>query len=131
MPDGVFGAITFIPRKIYNYTVSINTALEAPLALSEKWSNGEKFASRLFGTCTSTNLFAKGAVDAAQSYACGDKVCFVVSCVGCAADTLGFVANFVPGPNITQVVTLPVSTGCKTFVYLCKSAKLPWRGGCN
>lgn len=130
MFNKIIKVVTFIPRKIYNYTLSLNTALEAPLALSNKMTDFEKWITRMFGTCSAGPLFGKGAADAVEAYACKDGVCFVVSCVGCAFDALGFIANFVPGPNITQVITLPVSGACKVFVFCCKNKTLPWKGGC-
>lgn len=68
--------------------------------------------------------------DAAVAYACDDGVYFVVSCVGCGVDAIQFIASFAPGPNITTVVTLPVSVACKTFVMVCKNQTLPWQKGC-
>ena len=35
---------TFVPRKIFNYTKSINTALEAPLGISKKLSDFEVYS---------------------------------------------------------------------------------------
>lgn len=130
MLSNVFKIITFVPRKIYNYTSSINTALEAPLAIRSKMTDFETWVTRMFGTCSSGPLFGKGAADAVEAYACEDGVCFFISCVGCTFDAFGFLANFVPGPNITQVITLPVSAGCKVFVHCCKNKTLPWKGGC-
>lgn len=123
--------ITFVPRKIFNYTNNINKALEAPTAIGNKMSDFEKWITKLFGTTTSSGLLARGSVDAAEAYACNDGVCFYVSCVGMMFDALGMVANFVPGPNITQVITLPGSTFCKVFVLNCKNKTLPWKGGCK
>ena len=74
--------------------------------------------------------FGKGAADAAVAYACDDGVCFVVSCVGYGIDALQFRASFAPGPNITTVVTLPISVACKTFVMVCKNQILLWKKGC-
>lgn len=48
---------------------------------------------------------------------------------GAAADGLQICASFIPGPNVTAVVTMPISVGCKVFVWCCKKSKLPW-GGC-
>ena len=121
---------TFVPRKIWNVTKSINTALEAPLAIGNKWTDFEKWVTKLFGTTTAGSLFGKGAADAAIAYACDDGVCFVVSLIGCGFDTLGFIASFVPGPNITVIITLPGSAACKIFVHACKNQTLPWKKAC-
>jgi hypothetical protein len=84
----------------------------------------------MFGGTSSRILFGKGASDAAVADACDDGVCFMVSCVGCGFDTLHFLASFVPGPNITTVVTLHLSAACKVFVWSCKNQTLPWKSGC-
>lgn len=116
--------VTFVPRKLWNSTKSINTALEAPLGISKKLSEFEVYLTKLIGGTTE-----KGVADAAEAYACKDGVCFVVSCVGCAADGLQIIAFWVPEPNITNLVTVPISWGCKTFVWSCKNKTLPWKGG--
>jgi hypothetical protein len=51
---------------------------------------------------------------------CWDGVCEIVSVIDVAADRL-----HVPGSNVTIVVTMPISVGCKTFVGCYKLAKLP------
>jgi len=122
--------VTFIPRKVYNYTKSFNIFLEAPLGISNKLSDFEVYVTKLLGGTTGACGFGKGVVDAAEAWACQDGVCFVVSCIGCGADTLQMIACWVPGPNITNLVTVPVSWGCKTFVWSCKNKKLPWNAGC-
>lgn len=122
--------VTFVPRKLLNYTKAINTALEAPLGISEKFSALEAYTTKLFGATTGSCGLGKGAADAAEALACKDGVCFFVSCVGCTADTLQIIACWVPGPNITTVVTMPLSWGCKTFVWACKNKTLPWKTGC-
>jgi hypothetical protein len=126
----VFRIITFVPRKLFNYTKGINKLLEAPIAIEAKWSAFEEWCTKMFGSTTGGVLFGKGASDAAVAYACKDGVCFVVSCVGCVADALQFIASFAPGPNVTVIVTLPISAGCKTFVWACKNQTLPWNAGC-
>ena len=127
----IFQVATFIPRKVWNYTKSINTALEAPLGISEKFSSLETYFTKLFGGTTGSCGLGKGAADAAEAIACQDGVCFVVSCVGCVADGLQLIACWVPGPNVTTLITMPLSWGCKTFVWACKNKTLPWKGGCN
>jgi hypothetical protein len=123
--------VKFVPRKIYNYTSSINQALEAPLALGNKWTTFEKWVTKVFGSTSSGALFGKGASDAVIAYACNDGVCFIVSCFGCGFDALQFLASFVPGPNFIVVITLPGSVACKMFVWGCKNQKLPWKTTCG
>jgi hypothetical protein len=121
--------LTWIPRKLWNYTKSINTVLEASTGIKNGVSSSLEWTSKLVGSTTGVAGAAKGAVDAAEAFACQDRVCFVVSCVGMTADGLQIAASFVPGPNVTALITTPVSIGCKCFVYCCKKSKLPW-GGC-
>ena len=119
--------VTFVPRKLWNYTKAINSVLEASTAVGNKWTSFEKWVTKVFGTTSAGALFGKGASDAAVAYACDDGVCFVISCVGCGFDVLQFLASFVPGPNITVIG----SVACKTFVWACKNQTLPWKGGCE
>ena len=63
---------------------------------------------------------AKGTIDMLEA---------VVSGVGVCADGLSMATSFIPGPNVTTVITVPVSVGCKVFVYCYKKVKkMPW--GC-
>jgi len=124
----VYKVITFVPRKVFNYTSSLNKLLKAPLVITEKMSAFEIWCTRMFGTCTAGPLFGLGAADAVEAYACDDGICFLISCIGCGFDVIGFLTNFVPGPNITQIITLPGSAGCKVFVHACKNRTLPWKG---
>lgn len=52
--------LTFVPRKAWNYTKSINTALEAPLGISEKFSAMEAYFTKLFGGTTGSCGLGKG-----------------------------------------------------------------------
>lgn len=113
-------------RKVYNYTKSINTALEAPTMIKESTNKGFIYVTKLSGATTGAAGAAKGTADALEALACQDGVCFVVSCIGTTADTLQIIASFVPGPNVTALVTTPISVGCKVFVWCCKKSKLPW-----
>ena len=72
---------------------------------------------------------AKGTIDMLEAVACPAGVCAVVSGVGVCADGLSMATSFIPGPNVTTVITVPVSVGCKVFVYCYKKVKkMPW--GC-
>lgn len=113
--------------KIVSYAKSLNTLLEAPESIKK---GGEKtfiYVTKIVGASTGTAGAAKGSFDAIEALVCNDGLCFVVSCVGVAADSLQIVANFIPGPNMTALVTIPISVGCKVFVWCCKNSKLPWR----
>lgn len=87
------------------------------------------YVTKITGVSTGTAGAAKGTVDMLEAVACQDGVCAVVSAVGVCADGFSIATSFIPGPNVTTVITVPVSVGCKTFVWCCKRAKkMPW--GC-
>lgn len=123
--------VTLVPEKLWNYTKSLNVALEVPLGVSRKLTNAEIYLTKAVSGTTGACGMGKGLADMAESYACQDRVCFTVSTIGVFADTLQLVSNFVVGPNVTSLVTMPVSWGCKTFVWSCKHKTLPWKGGCR
>jgi hypothetical protein len=121
----------FLKSYIYNYTKNLNQFFEASVATGNKWTNFEKWVPKVFGSTSGGALFGKGVTDAAVAYAYNDRVCFVISCIGCAFDFLQFLASFVPGPNVTVIVTLTGSAACKTFVWACKNQTLSWKAGCS
>jgi hypothetical protein len=118
--------VTWPIRKIYNYAKGINDALQSPTVVGNAANEVFEYTTKIFGATTGAAGAAKGSSDALEALACQDGVCFVVSCVGTAADTLQIIASFVPGPNVTALVTTPISVGCKVFVWCCKKSKLPW-----
>jgi hypothetical protein len=118
--------VTWPIRKIYNYTKGINDALQSPTVVGNAANEVFEYTTKIVGGTTGAAGAAKGSSDALEALACQDGVCFVVSCVGTAADTLQIIASFVPGPNVTALVTTPISVGCKVFVWCCKKSKLPW-----
>ena len=48
---------------------------------------------------------------------CLDGICAVVSTIGIAADGLQTCTSFIPGPNITAVVTMPISVSFTVSVF--------------
>jgi hypothetical protein len=126
----ILKVISFPFVKIYNLTKGVNDAIQAPTIIGNKINEGFTLATKVTGATTGSLGAAKGTVDALEALACQDGVCFVVSCVGTMADGLQILASFVPGPNVTVVITTPVSAFCKMFVWCCKRSKLPWKGGC-
>ena len=102
--------------KVYNSAKALNNKLESPF----------KFITKVTGATTGSAGAVVGATDAIEALVCQDGICFVVSCVGTAADSLQVCASFVPGPNRTALVTTPISLGCKVFVWSCRKSKLPW-----
>lgn len=113
----------------YNAVVNINLNSVAVTGVGDKLSDGAKVVTKITGATTGAAGLAKGSVDVAEALACQDGICAFVSSVGCAADGLQIMASFVPGPNVTAVLTTPISIGCKVFVWCCKKSKLPW-GSC-
>ena len=85
------------------------------------------YVTKVTGVSTGAAGAEKGTVDMLEAIACQDGVCAVVSGIGVCADGLSIAASFIPGPNVTTVVTVPISVGCKVFVYCCKKVKkMPW-----
>lgn len=72
---------------------------------------------------------AKGSVDFAEAVLWQYTICTFILAVIVTADTLQICTSFIPGPNVTTIVTMPVSISCKVFVWCCKKSKLPW-GSC-
>ena len=107
--------VMFVPKKL--------------IAINENADKTFTYVTKVTGATTGAVGAAKGVVDLAEAVACQDGICAFVSAVGVAADGLQICTSFIPGPNITAVVTMPVSAGCKVFVWCCKKSKLPW-GGC-
>jgi len=117
--------ILFVPNKL----VVINSNVDKVIQFPETADRTLTYVTKVTGATTGAAGVAKGSVDFAEALACQDGVCAIVSAVGVAADGLQICTSFIPGPNITSIVTLPVSVGCKVFVWCCKRSKLPW-GGC-
>jgi hypothetical protein len=117
--------ILFIPKKL----VAINNSVNKIINLPETADKTFTYITKVTGATTGAAGAAKGSVDLAEAIACQDGVCAVVSAIGVAADSLQICTSFIPGPNVTAIVTMPISIGCKMFVWCCKKSKLPW-GGC-
>ena len=125
--NGFLKLITSPARKVYSLAKGVNDAIQAPTAIGNAANDGFTYLTKITGATTGAAGAAKGTADALEALACQDGICFCVSCVGTAADSLQIVASFVPGPNVTALVTTPISLGCKMFVWCCKGSKLPWR----
>jgi hypothetical protein len=113
--------------KVFNLTKGLNDAIQSPTIIGNAANNGITYVTKLTGVTSGAVGMGKGTADALEALACQDGVCFIVSCVGISADGLQCIASFVPGPNVTVLLTTPISWGCKVFVYCCKHSKLPWR----
>ena len=117
--------VMFIPNKL----IAINDSINKLIALPKNVDKTFTYVTKVTGATTGATGVAKGSVDFAEAVVCQDGVCAFVSAVGVAADGLQVCTSFIPGPNVTAVVTMPISVGCKVFVWCCKKSKLPW-GGC-
>lgn len=117
--------VMFVPNKL----IVINNNFEKVITLPETADKTFTYVTKVVGATTGSAGIAKGSVDFAEALSCQDGVCAFVSGVGVAADSLQICTSFIPGPNITSIVTMPVSVGCKVFVWCCKKSKLPW-GSC-
>jgi len=117
--------LLFIPKKIYDYADSLNTFLMTPKMIKDGTAKSFDQITKIFGATTGGIAAGKGLADAREAFICADGLCFVVSCVGVTADTLQVIASHVAGPNVTVIVTMPISVCCKTFVFCCKGGFIP------
>ena len=117
--------VIYVPNKI----ISINDNVDRIISFPENADKTFTFISKVTGASTGAMGAAKGSADFLEAVACQDGVCAFVSAIGVAADGLQICTSFIPGPNMTALVTTPISVGCKVFVWSCKKSKLPW-GGC-
>jgi hypothetical protein len=117
--------IMFVPNKLEAINENVNRIINLPTNADKTFT----YVTKLTGATTGAAGAAKGTVDLAEAIACQNGICAFVSAVGVAADGLQVCTSFIPGPNVTAVVTMPVSVGCKVFVWCCKKSNLPW-GGC-
>ena len=108
---------------------NINNISDNAVKISETADKTLTYVTKVTGVSTGAVGAAKGTIDMLEVIACKDGVCAIVSGVVVCADGLSIATSFIPGPNVTTVVTVPISVGCKVFVYCCKKAKkMPW--GC-
>ena len=114
--------LLFVPNKL----IAINNNINKVINLPETADKTFNYVTKVTGATTGAVGVAKGSVDLAEAIACQDGFCAVISAIGVAADGLQICTSFIPGPNVTAMVTLPISVGCKIFVWCCKKSKLPW-----
>ncbi len=117
--------ILFVPNKL----IALNRNVDKLINLPETTDKAFTYVTKTTGAITGSAGLAKGSVDFAEAIACSDGICAVVSAVGVVSDGLQIATSFIPGPNVTAIVTMPISVGCKVFVWCCKRSRLPW-GGC-
>jgi hypothetical protein len=114
--------VLFIPNKLIAINKSVNKVISFPETADKTFT----YITKLTGATTGAAAAAKGSVDFVEAIACQDGLCAVISAAGLAADGLQICTSFIPGPNVTAMVTLPISVGCKVFVWACKKSKFPW-----
>lgn len=117
--------VMFVPNKLIAINNNVNKIINLPETADKTFT----YVTKVTGATTGAAGAAKGSVDFAEAVACQDGLCAFVSAVGVAADGLQICTSFIPGPNVTSVATMPISVGCKVFVWCCKRSKLPW-GSC-
>jgi len=123
MVIGALGkVIMFIPNKV----IRINKFVEGIIEIPEKVDKTYIVVTKVTGVTIGATGVGKGTADLIEAIACQDGICATVSAIGVCADCLQICASFIPGPNVTTVVTTPISVGCKVFVWCCKRSKLPW-----
>lgn len=99
---------------------NINDSSDNIVKITEKTNSALTVVTKTMGVTAGSTEIAKSSADLIEALACKDGVC---------ADSLSLFTSFIPGPNITSVITIFISVGCKVFVYCCKKSTLPW-GGC-
>ena len=114
---------------ILNTLRNIHKAMSKLVGITDKADKVVTYVSKTTGVTVGSAGIAKGSINLAEAIVCQDNICGVISGIGVCADTLSIAISFIPGPNITSVVTILVSVGCKVFVWCCKRSRLPW-GGC-
>lgn len=115
--------IWFVPVKVDK----LNNAIEKALNIPEKVESSYIYMTKLFGAMIGTVGVARGMVDTLEAIACQDHICATISVVGVVADSIQIIRTWCPGANVTTLICMPISSGCKAFVYFCKMSKLPWR----
>lgn len=90
----------------------MNDSIDNLVKISETADKTLTYVTKVTGVSTEAASAAKSTVDMLEAVACQDSV---------YADDLSMSTSFIPGPNVTTLVTVPV--GCKVFVYCCKKVK--------
>lgn len=118
-------AVIYIPNKLVTINKNINKVINFPETADKTFT----YVTKVNGVATGVAGAAIRAVYFAEAVACQDGVCALISVIGVTADGLQICTSFIPGPNVTAILTMPISVGCKVFVWCCKKSKSPW-GGC-
>jgi len=113
--------VMFVPNKLIAINNNANKVINFPETVDKSFT----YITKVTGVTAGAAGAAKGSVDFAEAIACQDGICAFVSGVGVAADGLQICTSFIPGPNVTSIITITISVGCKMFVWCCKKSKLP------
>lgn len=116
----MFGINRYIIQPTVAGLQAFNKTFSNAAGVTESAHKTYTHLTKMGGASVCSVGFSKGAIDTMEAVACGDKVCTVVSLIGCTADCVGFVTSYIPGANVSTVITIPISVGCKSFVYFCK-----------
>jgi hypothetical protein len=92
--------LMFVPNKLISISNNVNKVINLPETADKTFT----YVTKVTGATTGAAGVAKGSADLVEAIACQDGICAVVS----------------------TIVTLPISVGCKVFVWCCKRSKLPW-----
>lgn len=114
--------VMFVPNKLIAINKNVNKIINLPETADKTFT----YVTKVTGATTGAAGAAKWSVDFAEALACQDGICAVLFAVAVAADGLQICTSFIPGPNVTAIITMPISIGCKVFVWCCKRSKLPW-----
>ena len=106
---------------------NLNDPTDNVVKISDTAGKTPIYVTKVTGITVGTFGVIKRTLDTLEAIACQDGVCAIVNGVGVCADTISIATSFIPGPNITTLITILLSVGCKVFVYWSKKAKkIPW-----
>ena len=100
--------------RVVHTVKKINDSTDNMVKISETADKTLIYVTKVTEVSTGAAGAAKGTVDMLEAVACQDGVC---------ANGLSVATSFILKPNVTTVVTIPVSVGCKVFVFCYKKAK--------
>lgn len=99
---------------------NINNSTDNLVKVSETADKTSTYVTKVIGVSTGAVGTAKGTVDMLEALACQDDISALISGVGVCADSLSLATFFIPGPNVTTIVTVSISAGYKVFVHCFK-----------
>jgi hypothetical protein len=93
---------------------NINHSTDNMVKISETADKILTYVTKVTGVSTGDAGTTKRIVDMLEAIVCQDGIC---------ADGLSMATLFISRPNVTTVVTVPLSIGCNSFDWCCKRAK--------